>query len=236
MLLYVIRHGDPIYSPDSLTPKGRRQAEAVAKRLAVHGLDQIFCSPLGRAQETAKPTAELLGLDIQTEPWTSENLVWHEFTYMDSNGRKRWLFSMPNYKFKTEQNRFRNGDWRECDCLQNLFDAEHCYDRLIPESDAFLSKLGYEREGSIYKILRPSNERIALFCHEGFTMCWFPHLLGIPPHLFWSNFSLSHSGVNIIEFENYESGFTAPRCLCWSDLSHIYAERLPLQHKNKIEI
>ena len=25
MLLYIIRHGDPIYNPDSLTPKGRRK-------------------------------------------------------------------------------------------------------------------------------------------------------------------------------------------------------------------
>ena len=41
MLLFFVRHGDPIYVPDSLTPLGRRQAEAVAKRLARYGLDQI---------------------------------------------------------------------------------------------------------------------------------------------------------------------------------------------------
>ena len=54
MLLYIIRHGDPIYAPDSLTPKGHLQAAALAKRLAVHGLDKIFASPLVRAQQTAK--------------------------------------------------------------------------------------------------------------------------------------------------------------------------------------
>ena len=54
MLLYVIRHGDPIYNPDSLTPKGKRQAEAVARRLSVHGLDRIFSSPLGRARKTLR--------------------------------------------------------------------------------------------------------------------------------------------------------------------------------------
>lgn len=57
MLLYIIRHGDPIYAPDSLTPKGHLQAAALAKRLAVHGLDKIFASPLVRAQQTAKPPA-----------------------------------------------------------------------------------------------------------------------------------------------------------------------------------
>ena len=42
MLLYYIRHGDPIYNPDQLTPLGKRQAEAIGKRLAIHGIDKIY--------------------------------------------------------------------------------------------------------------------------------------------------------------------------------------------------
>ena len=34
MLLFYLRHGDPIYSPDSLTALGERQAEALGRRLA----------------------------------------------------------------------------------------------------------------------------------------------------------------------------------------------------------
>ena len=41
MILYYLRHGDPIYSPDSLTPLGHEQAKALAKRLATYGLDEI---------------------------------------------------------------------------------------------------------------------------------------------------------------------------------------------------
>ena len=62
MLLYIVRHGDPIYNPDSLTPKGHLQAKALAKRFALHGLDKIYSSPLIRAQQTAKPTCDILGL------------------------------------------------------------------------------------------------------------------------------------------------------------------------------
>jgi len=29
MILFYVRHGDPIYDPDSLTPLGKRQAEAL---------------------------------------------------------------------------------------------------------------------------------------------------------------------------------------------------------------
>lgn len=64
MLLFYIRHGDPIYDPDSLTPLGNRQAEAVAKRLAVYGIDEIYSSTSNRAQLTAKPTTELIKKEI----------------------------------------------------------------------------------------------------------------------------------------------------------------------------
>ena len=50
MLFFYVRHGDPIYDPDSLTEKGKQQAQALARRLSVHGLDKIFSSPMIRAQ------------------------------------------------------------------------------------------------------------------------------------------------------------------------------------------
>ena len=60
MFLYFIRHGDPIYDPDSLTLLGEEQAKALAKRLALYGLDEIYSSTSNRAQRTAQPTCELL--------------------------------------------------------------------------------------------------------------------------------------------------------------------------------
>ena len=33
MLLFYVRHGDPIYSPDSLTEQGQLQAEALVERM-----------------------------------------------------------------------------------------------------------------------------------------------------------------------------------------------------------
>lgn len=38
MLLFFVRHGDPIYHPDSLTELGERQAEALVKRMGFFGL------------------------------------------------------------------------------------------------------------------------------------------------------------------------------------------------------
>ena len=72
MLLYIIRHGDPVYNPDSLTQKGRLQAEAVAKRVALHGVDEIFASTSNRAMQTAQPTCELLKMEMETVDFANE--------------------------------------------------------------------------------------------------------------------------------------------------------------------
>ena len=72
MLLYIVRHGDPVYSTDSLTERGRLQAEAVGKRLFHSKIDRIFSSPMGRALETAEPACRLLGLEKNIEEWTHE--------------------------------------------------------------------------------------------------------------------------------------------------------------------
>ena len=72
MLLFYIRHGDPIYDPDSLSPLGHKQAERLVERLKDEGITEIHSSCLGRAIQTAEPTARLLGLDIGIEPWAAE--------------------------------------------------------------------------------------------------------------------------------------------------------------------
>ena len=72
MLLYIIRHGDPIYETDTLTPRGFLQAEAVGKRMYDAKIDRIFSSPMGRAKDTAEPACRLLGLEKQIEPWAHE--------------------------------------------------------------------------------------------------------------------------------------------------------------------
>jgi len=72
MRLILVRHGRP-NEIDSETPgdpslnaDGRAQARAVARLLKGEGVTRIVASPMRRAQETAQPLAERLGLDIET--------------------------------------------------------------------------------------------------------------------------------------------------------------------------
>lgn len=72
MRLILVRHGRPdegdLDSPNDppLNLEGRRQARAAANLLASEPITRIVASPLLRAQETAEPLAERLGLLIDT--------------------------------------------------------------------------------------------------------------------------------------------------------------------------
>lgn len=233
MLLYIVRHGEPIYEPDILTALGQAQANALAERFAVHGLDRIYASPLGRAQMTAAPTAKRLSLPIVTLPWTRE--IWPEMTLQNKDGSRAFVMSLPGTYFRSDENRTLGDAWTAMDCLEGTT-IEEAYDWVGRESDAFLASLGYVREGGVYRIERPNDERVAVFCHAGFTLTWLPHLLAIPPHLFWAAFDIGHSGVTLLEFQNTASGYTTPRCCFLSDIGHIYKDGLPYLYNGTLPV
>ena len=73
---------------------------------SVHGLDKIFASPLVRAQQTAKPTCELLGLDCQIEEWISENADWQDLS-VTKDVYKRQILVLVNQKLDGGSEAFR---------------------------------------------------------------------------------------------------------------------------------
>ncbi len=236
MLLYIIRHGDPIYDPDSLTPKGHLQAAAVGKRLARNGIDRIYSSPMIRAQQTAQPLGELLHLPVEIEEWTSEALAWADFA-VDVGDWHTWYWRHPLEELVNDETIGVRDEWYNIPVLKKDAPAlKRGMERISRESDAFLARLGYRREGALYRVERPNDERVAVFCHEGFSKSWTAHLMSVPPHLYTAEYEITHTGIVIMEFPNNESGWTRPRCLAWSDTSHIYAEGLPMQFINEIYI
>lgn len=187
MLLYLVRHGDPIYETDSLTDRGRLQAKALSERLRRAGIDRIFCSPMGRAKETAEYTCKLLGLEKNIEEWT------HEVSMAEAPIVKQ-------------------------------------------EGEAFLERLGYKRENEGYRILKNNEERVALFCHGTFIVVWLSDILRIPVSKMLDSFGVTHTGITVLFFPNNPDGLTVPRCLCHSDISHLYASNLDLLYENAFEI
>ncbi len=235
MILLIVRHGDPIYDPDSLTPLGHRQAAALADRMAVHGLDEIYSSPMIRAQQTAEPTARRLGLPVRIEEWMSEMLAWQEMSADLPDGRHTWLFHQENTAINTDEAAELGDRWYEAPCFA-LRDMKSAYQRIADASDAFLARLGYVREGRRYRIEAPSEKRVAAFCHQGFGTTWLSWLLRVPPPVFWGSFDVTHTGVTVLRFDNRPSGYTAPKCLCLSDTGYILSSEPPYLFENEIEL
>ncbi len=234
MLLYIIRHGEPDYTTDTLTERGRLQAEAVGKRMAASKIDRIFSSPMGRAIQTAEPACRLLNLPCNIEEWTHE--IQEERLTPFPDGVLKSVSKVQNTYFRENGN--INLDYAhsfECTGF-NESKMDSAVTFIEAHGKEFLERLGYKEENGVYRILRPNEEKVALFCHAAFSRAWLSVLLHIPTHMMWSSFSYTHTGVTVLEFKNNPNGVTAPKCLCYSDMGHLYAENLDMKYCSGIEI
>lgn len=237
MLLYYVRHGSPIYNPDSLTPLGHRQAEAVGRRLALHGIDRVFVSSSVRAQQTAQPLCELLRKEPTVLDWTNESYAWRDMCCPRDDGKGDfWGWGVPSMRAKllSPEVAALGANWFDHPFFAGTRFREGIL-RVRRETDAFLASLGYEHDHArgVYRAVRPHAERIALFAHEGFGKLFLSELLDVPYPLFSTRFELAHTGLSIIEFPD-EGDMTVPRVLQHSSDAHIYAEGLPTKFQDRI--
>jgi broad specificity phosphatase PhoE len=207
--LYLIRHADPAYPEDALSPQGHRDAQALARRLAAEGgVDRVYSSPLRRAQETARYTAELLGLPCGLEPWTRELESWAIFR---GTAAEAPAWRVAPDAVRAFEPPLHHGNWHLCPPL-DLPELRQGFADLRRSSDLFLARHGYVRDGAVYRADRPSRERLAVFCHAGFGLTWLAHLLAIPLPLMWAGFSLAPASVTTVELVEVRSGWAVPRC------------------------
>ena len=234
MFLYIIRHGEPDYATDTLTERGKKQAEAVAARLADAGIDRVFSSPLGRAKETAAPTCKRLGLDCQIEEWTRE--IDEETMTAFPDGKPKSVSLIQNTFYR--ENRKIDLDYQNAFSCSGFSDSgmRGALEKITKNGNDFLERLGYKAEDGNYRILTPSTEKVALFCHGAMGRVWIASLLHIPLHLMWAGFRYTHTGVTVIEFKNNPNGLSAPACLCYSDMSHLYAAGLDMLYNGTKDI
>ena len=235
MLFFYVRHGDPVYDPDSLTPLGERQAEAVARRLSLYGIDKIFASTSNRAIQTAKPTCDILKKDMTLLDFANEGHAWRELS-VEYDGRRSWLFQHKRFvELFTEKSIRDLGDrWYEHPELAE-YDLKKGLDRISDECDKFFASLGYEHDRLTgkYRAVNPTKERVALFAHQGFGIAFLSSVLDIPYPIIAKHFDMCHTGLTVIEFSD-RGGYTVPKVLTLSSDSHIYKDGLPTNYNNYI--
>lgn len=231
MLLFYLRHGDAIYNPDSLSPLGKRQAEALAKRLAMYGIDEIYSSTSNRAQLTAKPLCELLKKDIKMLDFCNEQYVWDELTVSDG-GQTDWFFNKTKFKKILASNSIVNSKyrWYENEELKE-YSFGKSIERVDKELDKFILELGYEhdRERHLYKCVNPNDKRIALFAHQGFCVSFLSSILDIPYPYIANHFDICNTGMTAIDFKD-ENGIAVPMVTTLSNDSHLFRDGLPVHY------
>ena len=222
MRLYIIRHADPDYENNTITPQGHIEAKALAKRMHKEGIDKIYSSPMGRALDTMKYTSEILEIEPNIEEWTKE----HSDIYIELKDNKRIFgLNLHGEYIREDLSLLNYEDWHKLSYFKDI-DIKDIFQNVVKGSDEFIKRHGYERVGGKYRCINPTNEKIAIFCHGGFGLTWLSHLLEIPLPLMWSGFWLPTSSVTTVLFDRRTPNWAVPRCIGLADTSHLYADGL----------
>lgn len=220
MKILIIRHADPDYSIDSLTPKGWVEAECLSEKLIKMNIDAFYTSTLGRAKDTASLTLKKLN--------------------READGVFEWLKEFPSVIMRPDCPRsiawdWLPGDWTKIDDFYNKDEwgnvpvmtegkVREEYDRVVGEFDKLIAKHGYVREGNYYRAVNPNCDTIAIFCHFGSGCVLLSHLLGVSPMVLWHGLCAAPSSVTTITTEERREGIASFRMNSYGDISHLYAK------------
>ena len=223
MNLIFIRHADPDYSIDSLTEKGWREAELLSARTTKWDVKEFYCSPLGRAKDTASLTLNKINRTATIHDWLKEFFV--PVKDPDTgNDRIPWDF-MPNYWTNVPEF-YHKDTWYQAPIMQtgNVSDA---FERVKQGIDAVLEKHGYERNGNYYTVQNSSPDTLVFFCHLGVQFVILSHLLGIPAPLLWQGCFVAPTSVTVLTSEERVNGEAYFRLRTLGDCAHLYVGKEP---------
>lgn len=219
MKIIIVRHGDPNYEIDSLTPTGFREAALLVPYLTKLNVKDFYVSPLGRAKDTAEPTLKALNRTATTCEWLREfspkiqrpdqpnacNIIWD------------WL---PN-DWTTEPLYYNVDTWADTDTMKKSHVKEE-YDWVCNNLDALLEEHGYVREKHYYRVEKANSDTLVFFCHFGLECVLISHLLHLSPMILWHGFCAAPTSVTTIYTEERREGIASFRVTAFGETSHLY--------------
>ena len=221
MKLIIIRHGDPDYEHDSLTEAGFIEAELLSEKIKKMDVTAFYCSPLGRAQATSKPTLKKMGREAETLDWLRE----FPPQIQGKEGAEElsccwdWLPTawtvIPEF--------FDKDKWMNVPVYKEAGVPE-AYKYVCDGLDALLEKHGYVRDGLVYRAERPNEDTVVLFCHFGLECVLLSHILNISPVPLWHGSCAAPTSVTTLVTEERREGVAYFRMGSFGDTSHLYVK------------
>ena len=221
MKIVIVRHAEPDYLNDTLTEKGWKEAKLLSKRLCKIENPVFYCSPLGRAKDTASLTLKETGKTAQELDWL------HEFKGKVRKGLKvTSCWDRLPREWTKDLRYYSNEQWLETGLMKSL-NVKKEYDKVCRGIDELLKQHGYEHKGNVYRVNNSNHDTIVLFCHFAVESVILSHIFSCSPMVLWHNFVALPSSVTTLVTEERENGTAVFRCLQYGDISHLYAGNEP---------
>ena len=228
MRILIIRHGDPDYVNDSLTPRGDREAELLAGIIDRFGIDEVFLSPQGRAQRTASYSLSRLGMSGTTLKWLHEFVPLIRRPGRDPVKTIAWDWRPSDWTVHPE---FFDKDRWFTNEIMTAGGVEEEFVKVREGLDELLSAHGYRRDGLVYRVEESSHKTLAFFCHFGVECVILGHLLNISPMQLWHGFVASPTSVTSLYTEERVPGTASFRVNFFGATPHLFGAGVEVSHR-----
>ena len=208
MRIIFIRHAEPDYEHNTLTPRGFHEAELLSDRVPHWKVDRFYSSPLARARLTAEPSLRKMGRTAEIVDWMQE------FSYAvtdPTTGDQKvpWDF-MPQF-WTNEPQLYDKDNFYQHQVLQSNTEYPAAVQNLRNGLDGILEEYGYHRKGGYYetdeeKTRGDEDTTIVFFAHLGANLEAVGYLLGISPVVLQQTIYLAPTSVCILNAEKRQCG------------------------------
>ena len=216
--ILLLRHAEPDYSVDSITPKGKIEAELLSRRLLRYPIRDFYVSPLGRARDTAAFTLNKLGKTAEVLPWLAE--FRGSFPDPETGLRKSVAWDIKPRIWSAYPGIMDIRTWLDAPVF-NDGDIRKIWKETTDGVDALLGRYGYVKDGPVWRCKNNSPDMIALFCHFGISMAILGYLTDISPMILWHRALCLPSSLTEIVTEERIQGEVSFRMTKLGDLTHL---------------
>ncbi len=217
MRILLIRHAEPDYTVDSLTAKGRVEAELLSRRLICYNIRDFYVSPLGRAKDTAAYTLDKLNRTAEELPWLAE---FRGRCVDPETGRKHLPWDLAPRLWSGFPGAHDISSWADAPLFEGS-DVRNIWKETVDGTMALLARYGFRKDGPVWLCDSNSRDTIALFCHFGISMAVTGILTDCSPLVLWHRTLTLPSSVTEVVTEERVRGEVSFRITRLGDITHL---------------